>query len=256
MKFYIISKNQLIKITAAVLVLAAAVVCSVNVFADNGGRRIPIYCVDTKKKEIAISFDAAWGNDDTEMLINIMKEYNVKATFFVVGQWVDKYPESVKQLADAGHSIQNHSGTHPNMPNLSEAEQAKEIIDCNEKIKAVTGIRPTLFRAPYGAYNNTLINTVEDLDMYTIQWDVDSLDWQDSATAESIAERVISKVKNGSIILCHNDADHTPKALPTIFKTLQDQGYTFVLMKDLIYTKDYTIDHSGKQIFEGKQEDG
>ena len=96
----------------AVLALTAVAVGSVSVRAGNN-RKLPIYCVGTDKKQIAISFDAAWGNDDTQTLIDILKEYDVPATFFVVGSWVDKYPESVKALSDAGHQVQNHSNTHP-----------------------------------------------------------------------------------------------------------------------------------------------
>ena len=173
MKFYVLGKKQIVRITSVVLALAA--VFTVTVFAANGGKRLPIYCVETEKKEIAISFDAAWGCDDTQDLINILAEYDVPATFFIVGQWVERYPEAVKMLADAGHSIQNHSSTHPKMSGLSAEAQAKEINDCNEKIKQITGVAPTLFRAPYGDYNNTLIETVEDLGMYTIQWDVETL---------------------------------------------------------------------------------
>ena len=188
---------------------------SVSIFA-NQNRKLPIYCVQTDKKQVAISFDAAWGNDDTQTLINILKEYNVPATFFVVGAWVDKYPESVKALSDAGHRIENHSNTHPHMPQLSTEQIKNELESCNNKIKAVTGRCPTLLRVPYGDYDNAVLETTESIGMYTIQWDVDSLDWKDHATADSICKRVTSKVKNGSIVLFHNDADHTPEALPTI----------------------------------------
>ena len=152
--------------------LTVAIVGSVGVFA-NSDRLLPIYCVETDKKQIAISFDAAWGNDDTQQLIDILKEYDVPATFFVVGAWVDKYPESVKALSDAGHQIQNHSNTHPHMPQLSKEQMKNEIESCNEKIERITGVRPTLHRPPYGDYDNALIETLTELNMYTIQWDVE-----------------------------------------------------------------------------------
>ena len=189
----------------------------------------------------------SWGNDDTQTLIDILKEYDVPATFFVVGAWVDKYPESVKQLSDAGHQIQNHSNTHPHMPQLSVAQMTDEIESCNKKIENITGVCPTLFRAPYGDYDNCTIQTLDSLGMYTIQWDVDSLDWKDTATPDSICKRVISKVKNGSIVLFHNDADHTPEALPNILKCLKDEGYEFVFIEDLIYKENYKIIHDGTQ---------
>lgn len=246
MKFFVITKKHLTYATVFVLLLTVALVASVSVFA-NSDRKLPIYCVETEKKQIAISFDAAWGNDDTEQLINILAEYDVPATFFVVGAWVDKYPESVKQLSDAGHQIQNHSNTHPHMPNLSTEQMTNELTSCNEKIAAITGVCPTLFRPPYGDYDNNTVTATENAQMYCIQWSVDSLDWKDSATADSIAKRVINKVEPGSIVLFHNDAEHTPEALPTILKTLKEQGYEFVFISDLIMTENYTIDHSGKQ---------
>jgi len=229
-----------------VVAVAVAVIGSVTISA-NTERLLPIYCVETDKKQVAISFDAAWGNDDTEALIKILKEYDVPATFFVVGAWVDKYPESVKQLHDAGHQIQNHSNTHPHMPQLSREQMKDEIESCNKKIANVTGVTPTLLRPPYGDYDNALIETMQELNMYTIQWDVDSSDWKENATADSICKRVTSKVKNGSIVLFHNDADHTPEALPTILKCLKDEGYEFVFIEDLIYKENYEIKHDGTQ---------
>ena len=246
MKFFIVTKKQLMLALCLLVGIAVVLVGSVNIFASNE-RLLPIYCVETDKKQVAISFDAAWGNDDTGQLIDILGEYNVPATFFVVGAWVDKYPESVKQLSDAGHQIQNHSNTHPHLPQLSSGQIKDEIITCNEKIKAITGVEPTLLRPPYGDYDNTVIETMNELKMYTIQWDVDSLDWKDNATPQSIANRVTKKVKNGSIVLFHNDADHTPEALPTILKCLKDEGYEFVFISDLILKENYEIKHDGTQ---------
>lgn len=231
---------------AAIAAITVAISGSVRAFAGND-RRLPIYCVETEEKKIAISFDAAWGNDDTEHLIEILGEYEVPATFFVVGAWVDKYPESVKQLHDAGHRIENHSNVHPHMPQLSAEQMTAELTACNEKIASVTGRTPTLFRPPYGDYDNATIGAVESLGMYTVQWDVDSLDWKDNATPETICDRVTSKVKNGSIVLFHNDADHTPAALPNILKCLKDEGYEFVFIEDLIYKENYEIIHDGTQ---------
>ena len=246
MKFFIITKKQIMFAICICLAVTVAIVGSTLVFARDE-RQLPIYCVETEKKRIAISFDAAWGNDDTEQLIKILKEYNVPATFFVVGAWVDKYPESVEALSAAGHQIQNHSNTHPYMTQLSKNQMINELESCNEKIKKITGVKPTLFRPPYGDYDNMVVETVKGQQMYTIQWDVDSLDWKDNATPESICKRVTSKVKNGSIVLFHNDADHTPEALPTILKCLLDEGYEFVFIEDLIYKDNYEIKHDGTQ---------
>lgn len=246
MKFFIITKKQIMFAMSIVMAVTVAIVGSTFVFARDE-RKLPIYCVETEKKRIAISFDAAWGNDDTEKLIKILKEYKVPATFFVVGAWVDKYPESVEALSSAGHQIQNHSNTHPYMTQLSKNQMINELESCNEKIKKITGVKPTLFRPPYGDYDNMVVETVKEQKMYTIQWDVDSLDWKSNATPDSICKRVTSKVKNGSIVLFHNDADHTPEALPTILKCLKDEGYEFVFISDLIYKDNYEIKHDGTQ---------
>ena len=246
MKCLVITKKQLTIFCSVVLAFIMVLFGGIGASAKSD-KKLPIYCVETDEKKVALSFDAAWGNDDTEELIKILKEYDAVATFFVVGAWVDKYPESVKQLSDAGHQIHNHSNTHPHMPQLSKEQMMAEITACNEKISKITGKTPNLIRVPYGDYNNSVIETVENAKMYTVQWDVDSLDWKDHATAESICKRVTSKVKNGSIVLFHNDAEYTPEALPQILKTLKEQGYQFVFIDDLILKDNYEIKHDGTQ---------
>ncbi len=247
MRCIIVSKKQIKLILSVSLVLITAILGTIGVFAGSD-RRIPIYSVEKDKKQISISFDAAWGADDTDELISILGEYNVKATFFVVGAWVDKYPNEVKKLSEAGHRVENHSNSHPYMTKISNEDKLKEYNSCNEKIKEITGRKPTLFRPPYGDYDNAVIETAESIGMHTIQWSVDSLDWQQNATAESIIKNCTKKTKAGDIILMHNDAEYTPDALPTILKTLIDDGFEFVLIEDLILKDNYVIDHTGKQI--------
>ena len=244
-KYVILTKKTFL--TTITVTVAIVLTTILSVSAKTNNRKLPIYCVEKEEKVIALSFDAAWGNDDTEHLIEILAKYNAPATFFVVGEWVDKYPESVKQLADAGHQIQNHSATHPHMPNLSTEKMIEQLRVCNEKINAVTGQTPTLFRCPYGDYNNAVISAVESIGMYTIQWNIDSKDWMDGHTADIITNDVLSKVKPGSIVLFHNDADHTPEALPTILEKLSNDGYKFVFISDLIYKDNYEIKHDGTQ---------
>ena len=209
-------------------------------------RQLPIYCVQSEEKVVALTFDAAWGNEDTQQLIDILGQYNVPATFFLVGDWVDNYPESVKALSDAGHSVQNHSNTHPYLTQCSADTIMSELNACNDKIEAITGVRPTLIRPPYGDYNDTVVNTIRSMGMEPIQWDVDSLDWKELSAPE-ITQRVLSGVQPGSIVLFHNAALHTPEALPDIIDSLMQEGYTFVTVNDLILTGDYTIDHTGRQ---------
>ncbi|MCI8651472.1 MAG: polysaccharide deacetylase family protein [Oscillospiraceae bacterium] len=237
----------------ACLLAAAVMFGAVNapaVMASATQRQLPIYCVQRDQKMISISFDAAWGNEDTEQLIDILGKYDIKATFFVVGEWVDKYPESVKALHDAGHEVMNHSNTHAHMSQLSREEIIADVNACNDKIEAVTGVRPTLIRPPYGEYDDNVISAIRSIDMEPIQWDVDSLDWKDLSAAD-ITKRVTGKVQAGSIVLFHNAAKHTPEALPGILDALLQEGYTFVPISQLILPgecgADYTLDHTGRQ---------
>ena len=209
-------------------------------------RELPIYCVQRDQKMASLSFDAAWGNEDTQQLIDILAKYNVKVTFFVVGDWVDKYPESVKALHDAGHEVMSHSAHHDHFNALSADQIAADLKLSCDKIEGVTGVRPTLFRPPYGEYDDHVITTTRAAGLEPIQWDVDSLDWKDLSAAD-ITKRVTTKIQPGSIVLFHNAAKHTPEALPGILENLIGQGYTLVPISELILPGSYTIDHTGRQ---------
>ena len=209
-------------------------------------RDLPVYSVDREGKYVSLTFDAAWGNEDTQQLIDILGKYGVKATFFVVGDWVDRYPESVRALHDAGHEVMNHSAKHPHMTKLSAEQIASEVNTCSDKIEAVTGVRPSLFRCPYGEYDDNVIATVRSQGLTSVQWDVDSLDWKE-LSAGDIYKRVTSKVQPGSIVLFHNAGLHTPEALPSILDYLQTAGYTVVPVSRLLLQGETTIDHTGRQ---------
>ncbi len=209
-------------------------------------RQLPIYSVQREDKTIAISFDAAWGNEDTQTLINILEQYGVKTTFFVVGDWAERYPESVQALAESGHEVMSHSSHHAHFSQLSNEEIKKDLAACNEKISAITGVTPLLFRCPYGEYDDHVIQAVRDMGMTAIQWSVDSLDWK-GISAEEIQRRVLKNVQPGSIVLFHNAAEHTPEALPGILESLLADGYSIVPISELLLEGDYTIDHTGCQ---------
>ena len=210
-------------------------------------RQLPVYSVQRDDKVVALSFDAAWGNEDTEILIEILDKYGINTTFFVVGDWVDKYPESVKALSDAGNEVMNHSLDHAHFTKLSEDEIVKNISACNEKIAAVTGVSPTLFRCPYGEYDDHVIKAVNSMGMTAVQWNIDSLDWK-GISAGDIQQRVLKNIEPGSIILFHNAAENTPEALPGIIEALIADGYSIVPISQILLSGDYTIDHTGKQI--------
>ena len=224
-----------------------------------GSRKLPIYCVDlskktnldTSKKYVSISFDAAWGDEDTIKILDILDKYNIKTTFFMTGGWVDSYPDKVLEIYNRGHDLGNHSQNHKEMSKLSVGEQKDEIMSVANKIKEITGYTSFLFRPPYGDYNSTLIDTVYGCNFYPIEWDVDSLDWKDYGTDNIIKTVTTHKaLKNGSIILMHNDngAKYTAEALESVITGLQSQGYEIVPVSQLINTENFHMDGTGLQI--------
>lgn len=257
--FTVISGKKLaagMVIAAGICVAAHAAFAAADDISVSAAKKdLPIYSVEREEKVCSLTFDAAWGNEDTEQLIRILGEHDIRATFFVVGEWVDKYPESVKALSDAGHEVMNHSSTHPHMTELSVDTMIQEVRGCNEKIEKITGKCPTLFRAPYGDYNDSVVSTMRSIGMYTVQWDVDSLDWQNPPASE-IVSRVVGNARNGSIILFHNAATNTPEALPGVIDGLVEKGFTFAPVSELIYKDHYTMDHTGRQIPDASAQTG
>ena len=251
-------QNAILSMKYGVLALAAfavlrgvLTVTGANVTVSNSvnGRQLPIYCVDTAEKKIALTFDAAWGNEDTAQILEILKKHDVRVTFFMTGGWVESYPDDVKAILAAGHDLGNHSENHKNMSQLSDAEKKEELMKVHEKVRTLTGYEMFLFRPPYGDYDNAVVNVAKENGYYTIQWDVDSLDWKDYGV-DSIIKTVTQHkhLGNGSIILCHNGAKYTAKALDMLIATLKNEGYTFVPVSELIYKDNYHMDHEGRQI--------
>lgn len=253
MHFYVVKSKTLkfillmIVITLLLTVNIAGQGALAQVFFYKSNRKIPIYCVDRADKQISISFDAAWGSDKTQNILDILKEHDVPATFFLVGMWVDKNENLVKKMDEQGIEIGTHSNTHPDLTKISEKQIMLELETSCNKIKNITGKEIELFRAPFGAYNNTLLTQTESLGLKTIQWDVDSLDWK-GIRANQICSNIFKRVKSGSIILCHNNSDYIVEALPTIITCLKQRGYKFCTIGNLIYKTDFSIDSTGKQI--------
>ncbi|MEE0957527.1 MAG: polysaccharide deacetylase family protein [Ruminococcus sp.] len=250
MKLILLTRRSLVTLGLSVIcgVTAAGVMISSAAKAVQTAaepRKIPIYRVESDKKQVAISFDAAWGNEQTEELLQILDDHKVKATFFLVGKWVDDFPDDVKSIAAHGNDIGNHSDTHPHMPQIGKSECSQELEACNQKIEKLTGKSPTLFRPPYGDYDNTVVDCVNSHGMYCVQWDVDSLDWK-GPTPEQMTKTVLDKVRDGSIVLMHNGAKNTPAALPGIIKGIKDKGFEIVLIKDLLPEGDYYTDVQGE----------
>ena len=218
-----------------------------SIFFNINTKKLPIYSVNTKENKVAISFDAAWGADKTREIMSVCKSYGVNATFFLVGFWVEEYPDMVLEIYNNGFEIGLHSNTHPDMTKLSIGAMREEL-EINQKLIAdITGVKPTLFRPPFGYYNNDLINLCDSMGIQCIQWSVDSLDWKGLSAGE-LSGRVISRSKNGSIVLFHNNSDNIIDGLKMVLEHYKTKQTKVVPIGELIYRDNFKIDNQGVQV--------
>lgn len=229
-------------------VFAAGVSCrdAPAVMAAVATRELPVYNVDTEEKVLSISFDAAWGRANTEEILNILDRYDVKTTFFLVGFWAEKHPDLVRELVARGHEIGNHSATHPHMASLTQAQIREELRRCSDLIESVTGTRPTLFRPPYGEYNDDVVRVSREEGYACVQWNVDSLDWKNLG-AEHMVRQCTKHVNPGDIVLFHNDSKYILEALPQILEYYQQAGYKIIPVSQILLQGETWIDHTGRQ---------
>jgi peptidoglycan-N-acetylglucosamine deacetylase len=252
MRIYFVKARSLIRFSIGMLLILFAAIAvfnsNINILsAFTPVRELPIYSVDISEKKASITFDCAWGADDIPDILNSLKEADVKATFFIVGQWAEKYPDKIKMIASAGHDVANHSHSHLRMGALDQARVKSEIKQANRVLEELAGSKIDLFRAPYGDYSNRVVAAARELGCYTIQWNVDSLDWKPDISSDTIMSRICSKTVPGSIILFHNDTQHTAKMLPGVISNLKKMGYDLVPVSQLILRTDYIIDSEGRQ---------
>lgn len=235
-------------IVAAVNLIQTAIVRTARaVIMVMSGRLVPIYSVGTDEKKVALSLDAVWGSDYTEGILELLRKYNIKTTFFLGGFWLEKYPELVKKIASEGHEIGNHTYSHPHLNSLSREEIRNELLKTHDMIKTLTGKDAKVFRPPFGEYSNKVIEVAKECGYETIIWSIDSLDWQD-LSAQEMVSRVMGKMHNGAIVLFHNNGTHTLEALNIIIPELSRQGYKIVPVSELIYKDNYYIHpHTGEQ---------
>lgn len=251
---YTFSRKKLLRTAVIVLavlvgagIIIMAVMSSFKVAAKE--RKLPIYGVSRADNKIAVTFDCAWGNSNTDLLLSLLKDADAKATFFVTGEFCDKYPEDVKKMYDAGHEIGNHSNAHPHVEGININTLIEDTRECSRKIKMITGEEPKLYRAPYGEYDNNVVSTIEGMKLKIIQWSVDSIDWQEPEP-DTITKRIMEGTVSGSILLFHNDLENTAQALPELLMGLRQKGFSFAKVSDLIYTDNYHIDNNGIQIYD------
>ena len=235
-------------LTVAVLIAVANIKNISAIPASTTEKYLPIYNVQTEENKIAFTMNCAWNADDIDSILETLKNNDVHITFFMVGDWVDKYPEAVKKIYEAGHEIGSHSNTHPHVNNLSAEKNLEEINLSVNKIEKITGHKTNLYRAPYGEYNNIVIKTAQENGFYTIHWNLDTLDYQ-GLTGEEMWNRLKNKLDGGSIILSHNGTKHTADSLDMLIKNIKASGFKLITISELIYKDNYSINNNGTQVF-------
>ena len=245
-------KKVVIEVILLVLVIILSVIVnkrSISV-SINETAKLPIFRVNTEEKEVALTFDINWAEEDhLDEILQILKKYDAKGTFFIMGGWVnytDDNKEKLKNIYNDGHEIGNHSYIHPNFMNITEERMNDELKKTEDIIYQTIGYNTKLFRFPSGSYNEKALNYVMSKGYKCIQWDVDSVDWK-QAGADVEYNRVMKNVKEGSILLFHNNAKYTPENLDRIINKLTDEGYKFLTVSELVYDDNYYIDENGVQ---------
>jgi len=251
--FIILNKEKMLAYAVSVLTVIMLFVIgnltiNTEVFETSAGvtTTLPIYNVKTEEKKVAFTMNCAWSADDIDDILETLRSNEVKITFFMVGDWIDKNPEAVKKIYEAGHEIGNHSNTHPHVTQLTYEQNLEEIEKCSQKIEQLTGQKPTLYRTPYGEYNAEVISASFENGYYAIQWNKDTLDYQ-ALTGEQMWKRIGENLQNGDIILSHNGTAHTSESLDMLIKNIKEKGFDIVKVSDLIYKENYEIDNNGTQ---------
>ena len=266
MKVIVVGKRTWIGILVCLIVLAVGMIVFFTISRDESeataptmasidtyelnaipvtSRLVPVYRVSRSDKAIALTIDAAWNADKTSFILDTLDKYQIKATFFLCGVWVKAYPDKVREIAARGHEIGNHSLTHPHLNRLSAEEIRKEISALDDEIERLTGKRTTLFRAPFGEYNDTVVATVRDMGYEVVQWNLDTVDWKEGRSSDTILNAVIPKLSDGSIILSHNNGYEIETYLPKLIEQALAEGYRFVTVSELLPEGERTVDNNG-----------
>ena len=211
-----------------------------------GDTNMPIYKVDTDDKKISLSFDVAWGSSNIDDILEILDKHNAKATFFLVGSWIDDNEELVKNIHSKGHELGNHSNTHSNTTVLSDKDIVEEIEITSEKISSLVDEEVSLYRPPFGEIDDKTMDICKSLGYKVVKWDIDSLDWKEIGS-HNITNRVIRNSQPGSIVLFHANVNGVKHYLDDILTKLKNDSYEMVTVSDLIYQDNYTVDSNGVQ---------
>lgn len=251
--FWVINKEKVysymvtLSVIGVLFVMASIMPKNDAIQTSANSKELPVYSVKTEEKKVALTINCAWNADDIDVILKTLQDNNVQVTFFMVGDWVQKYKEDVKKISDANQEIGNHSLTHPHVNKLTYEDNVKQILECSKMIEEITNKKVTLYRAPYGEYNNTVVKAARENNHQIIQWSIDTLDYN-SLTGTEMWKRIKDKLAPGGIVLMHNGTKHTAESLDMIIKNIKQEGYEIVPVSQLIYNDNYKIDANGQQI--------
>lgn len=212
------------------------------------GKELPIQSAETEEKKAALTFECAWGHGNLDKILEILRRYDVRAAFFVTGNWAETYPQELQKIVQGGHDIGNHSMTHRNLKQLEEAEIKEEVMEAHQILTELAEKEIKFFRPPYGAFDDTILLTAKKVGYLTVMGSIDSMDWKDYGTEEIIKTVMENKeLQPGAIIRLNSEAKYTKDALPGLIEKLQEEGYRIVPLSNLLYKDEYHLDVKGRQ---------
>ena len=221
-----------------IIIITIVLVCfnSSFIYSNSINDEVFIKSGSNDKKLIALTFDDGPHPKETNQILDVLKKYNVKGTFFIAGKHANWYPQPLVRASKEGHEIGNHTFNHPDISNLSNSQLEEEILKCEDILIKLTGKKPTLFRPPYGSYKKEELDLIaKKLDYKIVLWtSVDARDWQNPG-AQAIANKIMNNAKNGDIILLHDYAtENTVEALDILIPKMLQEGFKFVTVSDII----------------------
>ena len=216
--------------------------------ADNA---LPVCSVECYgNPQLSLSFDLERGEENVDEILAILESYQVKSTFFVVGEWAKEHSALIHKIVEQGHEVMSHSETNLDLTHQSAAQIRSEMIAANEVITELTGNKPFLFRIPHGKYDETVLQVCEEEGMIPILWSIDSGDL-DGRNAIASANDVVAQLRPGEIVLFHNDASRTPIILQRVLAYLGETELKPVPIGVMIHREKWAVDENGRQVLKG-----
>ena len=242
------------RLVAYLMIFCGAIIAAAMIFlfggrileAAVGTKRYPINSVETKQKEVALTFDTVYSDAEMPLLFSFLNKYNTKATFFVTKDFAMQYRWDVETIVKSGHDLMNLSNRYVGISGLSFSEIVGEINACEEVIRNILVMKPTMFRPPLGEYSNKMIEVADSLGYLTVRYSINSETYRDN-TPEGLANKIIADIQNGSIIRMRVGMTADTYALPIIIEHLENNGYKMLPLSQMLMKDDYEVDQNGVQ---------